>query len=720
MIAPTIDGVLLGTAPYMSPEQARGKAVDKRTDIWAFGCVLYEMLTGRRAFGGETTSDTIVSILEREPGWGALPPATPPRTRQLIERCLDKDPKRRLRDIGDARIDLDDVGSAGASRPGVSAVTRPHRERFVWAAACGLLMVILALMLRDRIMSSPANGAPTIARVSRLTSGPAFENGAAISPDGKWVAYQSNERGVTDVWVRFVAGGEPANVTASTNLELQSQSDIGGLAISPDGAYITFDAGPKGGGPPSVSAWVIPAPLGGVPRKLLERGRAVRWSPDGTKIVYVAAGGSGGDALWVADSDGGNAHEIAPKRGGMHKHWPAWSHDGRYIYFNYTITTMSAEPTEIYRVPASGGPIEPVVPTTRRAVFPTPTPDGTGLIYATNPESADIGLWWKPLKRNGEPQRLTIGLGEYAESSIAANGRSLVSTLIEVQRTLIRIPVGSDHVKEKIAPLTSGYTDDLDPTLHGDRLVFSSTRSGNRNIWAARPDGVDARPLTSGAAIDERPAISPDSQRIAFVSDRGGRRGIWVMNADGGAPRSVVAAEVLDTISWSPDGRHIVYALPGEQPGLWLASVADGSVRRLVTPGPAASPAWSPTSDVIAYIENVPTGPTTAISARVAYVTASGQAVHRDAPLIQTIGNGALAWDRAGSRIAAIGNSGAVASVIFMVDPGQRDPPHKLIDFPADVRLRGVTWSPDGQSLIVGQQRRTSDIVLLEFSPKPR
>jgi eukaryotic-like serine/threonine-protein kinase len=107
MLPPTIEGVLLGTAPYMSPEQARGKAVDKRTDIWAFGCVLYEMLTGHRAFGGDTTSDTIAAILEREPDWSALPPITPPQLRRLIECCLEKDPKERRRDIGDVRIDLD-------------------------------------------------------------------------------------------------------------------------------------------------------------------------------------------------------------------------------------------------------------------------------------------------------------------------------------------------------------------------------------------------------------------------------------------------------------------------------------------------------------------------------------------------------------------------------------------------------------------------------------
>ncbi len=253
VIAPTMDGVLLGTAPYMSPEQARGKAVDKRTDIWAFGCVLYEMLTGRRAFSGETTSDTIVSILEREPDWTALPPHTPFHVRDVLRRCLEKDSKRRLRDIGDAKLDLVDRASVP------SAALEGRARRF------------------------------------------AFREGVAWTA----VAYLSDARGPTDLWVKFVSGGEPINLTATTNLELQSQVDIGGVSISPDGASIAFDADTAGNvNAVSFGAWVIPAPLGGMPRKFLKSGRALRWSPDGKKILYVAAAGSGGDALWIGDTDG--------------------------------------------------------------------------------------------------------------------------------------------------------------------------------------------------------------------------------------------------------------------------------------------------------------------------------------------------------------------------------------------------------------------------------
>src|SRR5205823_5137105 len=150
VLEPTVDGVLLGTAPYMSPEQARGKALDKRTDIWAFGCVLYEMLTGRRAFSGETTSDTIAAILEREPDWTALPASAPATVQRTLHRCLDKDPKRRLRDIADARTDISEIAPLGpvASRRG-GGRTSPSAI-VAWALAAVAIGVALLLVARSR------------------------------------------------------------------------------------------------------------------------------------------------------------------------------------------------------------------------------------------------------------------------------------------------------------------------------------------------------------------------------------------------------------------------------------------------------------------------------------------------------------------------------------------------------------------------------------------
>ena len=172
----TQPGVILGTAAYMSPEQARGKPVDKRTDVWAFGCVLYEMLTGRTAFPGETLSDTIVAILERSPDWSALPSGMPPLVSRLLRRCLEKDVRRRLRDIGDARFDLDDTSAAADV-----AVTAPLPSRNV--------------------------------EFQRLTDVEGLKEAPALSPDGKMVAFVAVVAGIRQIWVRLLAGGTALQLT---------------------------------------------------------------------------------------------------------------------------------------------------------------------------------------------------------------------------------------------------------------------------------------------------------------------------------------------------------------------------------------------------------------------------------------------------------------------------------------------------------------------------
>ncbi len=698
----TREGTILGTTGYMSPEQARGQALDKRTDIWAFGCVLYEMLTGRSAFAGETTSDTIAAILEREPDLSRLPATTPPAIRRLIQRCLVKDQKRRLRDIGDAYADLDDEGVHARDGRG-----RPVRRALAWMVplALGLAFggggVWMFGALRNRDVQ------PSFARALRLTTTPAHEFGPAISPDGKWVAYLSDERGPTDVWVKFIAGGEPANLTASMGLEIQVRSAIGGLEISPDGGSIAVQARERG--KPTFDMWLIPAPLGGTPRKLVETAGALRWSPDGTRIVYVRPGETRGDAIVVADANGSNARDLITARGGWHTHWPAWSADGRFVYFSQTIATWNGEPSEILRVPANGGEPQVVVHTTRRALFPLPT-EGGGLFYAANPDGVDLDLWWRASTKN-EPQRLTTGVGEYSEPRMSSDGRRLVSTLIEYRRALVSIPVVF-HGSAGMRHLTDGFGGDLEPciSLSNARMVLSSSRSGNRNLWTADPDGSSLRPLTSDADIEERPTFSPDGRQVAFVSDRGGEQGIWIVNADGTGPRRLARTPVLDTLTWSPSGQQIAFAVPGgEAPALSVVAVNETAVHKLVTPRGAHSPAWSPVADVIAYLEPRSPGRT-----YLKFVNSRGETLYATLPEGPALPNGFLAWAPDGKRLAAVGVPGSANASIWIVEPERSVPFRKLIELGGEVRPRGITWTSDGSSLVFGTQEALSDLVLFD------
>ena len=285
-----------------------------------------------------------------------------------------------------------------------------------------------------------------------------------------------------------------------------------------------------------------------------------------------------------------------------------------------------------------------------------------------------------------------------------------MGTVVDVRQTLQRVQVAGD-APGRVDALSAGYTGDIDPrsSPNGMRLVFSSSRTGNRHIWSASATLSMPVPLTSGSAIDERPAYAPDGRQIAFVSTRGGRRGIWVIGADGGAPRLVAATEVIDTISWSPDGQKIVYAEPSENgPRLMAVTVADGRTAHLPTPGPATAPAWSARADVIAYLEPQP-----AVSTRLRFIRGDGTP-HDLVQQLDRLGSGLLAWSADGRFLAGVAMPGQRPAHIWIFDMQQPAVVRKLLELPTSVIVRGITWSPDGTSLVIGHVRESADIMFAE------
>ena len=686
-------GVILGTAAYMSPEQARGKAVDKRTDVWAFGCVVYEMITGRSAFGRETVTDTIAAVVTSGPDWTRLPPSLPAPLARMLHRCLEKDPKHRLRDIADARLDIEEALRGDREPP----AQHPARRVGVPGVGIGLLIgaAVAGIAVATLLHQMPQPEAPEFSRVVRLTSGPDRELGPAISPDAKWVAYLSDAGGKVNVWVKFLAGGEPANLTAGTGLEVSSGTGIGGIDIAPEGNRIAIMA--RTGSGLRYSTWEIAAPLPGRPRRLLEENLlGMRWSPDGKRITFINAGGAAGDALWVADADGGNRRQLIAAQDAMHLHWPTWSDDG-YIYFIRTFSTIvNLDQSEIYRIDANGArAMEPVVETLRRAQYPVPLRSQKGLIYSANPLTAEMRLWWR--SADGRVTRqLVSGVGDYSEPRASADGSALVSTLYELRQSLVRIAVSP--AAPVITPVTDGYHGDLDPVVSpaGDEIVFSSSREGNRHIWIARLDGTDARPLTSGPSQDDRPAFSPDGRQVAFASDRGGTRAIWLMPADGGSPRKLVDAASTG-ITWTRDGQFIIYsAAAGAGPGLFKLPVAGGASERVTTPFFASEPTASPTRDLVAYLSTRREGGL--VTSSVAFIDSTGKAVNLtlpDPPTGAGFANGLLSWSPDGRRLAVVRQPTNSAADIWVTEPG-------------------ISWTRDGTQLIIGRHDWTSDIVLIE------
>ena len=273
--AMTQAGMILGTAAYMSPEQARGKAVDLRADIWAFGVVLFEMLTGRRLFAGDTISDVLAAVLTREPDFGALPAATPTRVRDLLRRCLRKDPKQRMRDMGEARILID--ATLGGNEQLATDAEHPRvaplwRRALPWALTATVLA--LAAAAWTMYVSDASRPESRWQKFTQLTDLAGEEGAPVISPDGASIAYTSRARGSWDIYVQRVGGHNPTVVAGDPGRNESAPT------FSPDGQRLAFHEEDADGG-----IFIVGA-TGESSRRLTDTGFHPEWSPDGRSVVY--------------------------------------------------------------------------------------------------------------------------------------------------------------------------------------------------------------------------------------------------------------------------------------------------------------------------------------------------------------------------------------------------------------------------------------------------
>ncbi|MGH9862509.1 MAG: protein kinase domain-containing protein [Candidatus Acidiferrales bacterium] len=542
-------GVLLGTAAYMSPEQARGKIVDKRADIWAFGCVLFEMLTGKQLFGGDTITDTLAAVVRAEPDWTTLPVSTPPKVQQLLRRCLQKDPRQRLRDIGEARIAVEEVLAGKAEAPEAAPVVVAARgwpERLPWLVA-GVLAVLLAVSLGGLWRTTRTVLAPPTRLAVPITPPDALFPGdqglLAISPDGRRLVYVASRQSTAQLYLRsldqFQATPMPGTEGATTPF------------FSPDGEWVGFFAGGKlkkvsirGGAPttlcdgaanrgatwsPDDMIYFTPSPVAGLYRVPAAGGtpqgvtkpdsskgeRSHRWPqmlPGGKAILFTfeTSFASFNDAhIGVYSPETGQRRTVFD--GGANAHYAASGH----LVFG-RIGSLLAVPFNLTRLEVTGPPA-PVVegvmmnPSTGAVHFDL-SADGSLLYLPGSARAVEHPLFW--VDRKGVARPAMEGRRAFIGPRLSPDGSRLA---VEIGGPTTDIWV-YDLARQTLTRLTfegSNFVPFWTPD--GKRIVFSSDRAGVPNLfWKAADGSAPEERLTTSGSPQFASSVSPDGQRVLF------------------------------------------------------------------------------------------------------------------------------------------------------------------------------------------------------------
>jgi Tol biopolymer transport system component len=599
----TAAGLVLGTAAYMSPEQARGKPVDKRSDVWAFGVLLFEMLAGRRLFEGETVSDTLAAVLKTEPDWSALPASTPPHVRRLLRRCVERDARQRLRDVGEARIAL--AAPPEPAPPG-EGTAGPRRRPWLVPAALALAALAFAAGWALRWPApppAPLVGPGTVVR--QLTFEPGLEAEPSFSPDGNYVAYSADDQGSLDVLVMPVAGGVPRRLVGTP-------ADEAHPAWSPDGTQIAFTAarghgGRLGsvGGLSALSAFVqatggdvflVPA-AGGTPVRLVERGAHPAWSPDGKTIAFQSDRAGQWD-IWTVPAQGGEPRPLtSDAEVDIH---PAWSPDGRWVAY-------ASQGLRVVRSDGSAAPRTLHVPP-EGVLAPAWSPDGRWLYFAASPTREES--WpslWRVAFRDGEGassvERVTLGEAADVDPALASTGGRLAYAKASYSPDLWEVDARSGALRQVTA--TSCLEDYPHLSPDGRRLVFHSDRAGRTGLFTLGLDGTGLQPMTAPDVQAMMPRWSPDGGSVVFVQRTATAGAIAVRPVDGLTVRALVTTGSggFNGPQWAPDGRRVVYSrIEGDGRSTIRVVDMEGRDREVAAPGGTAMfPSWSADGRTIAF-----------------------------------------------------------------------------------------------------------------------
>jgi Tol biopolymer transport system component len=602
-VAVTRAGVILGTVAYMSPEQARGKPLDKRADIWAFGCVLYETLTRRATFAGQTVSDTIAHILEREPDWQALPKTTPAGVRVLLRRCLQKDASRRLQHIGDARVELEEaLGPPVASEAAAGVSPTPTGSRpWRWIVGAGLAGLVAASLVLGGAMWQRRSAAPARApmRFSAVTNFAGVEAQPSLSPDGRSVVFVSNRGGQFGLWVGLVTGGNLIPVTPNDrNVKARPR-------WSPDGTRIAYARLNEHG---LWDVWVVPA-LGGAARRILANASDPAWSPDGRWLAYA---NRSTNRTWMCDSNGANARPLTPSTPDLPHREPAFSRDGQRLAF---VRRTGGPYSELAVADVATGTVRHLTKDNALLLSPVWSP-GDAFIYFSSSRGGTMNIW-KVSAEGGGPEQITAGQGDDAELDLSADGKRLVFSSYRMNINLTEVALDAPAQPGRIKWLTrdSAHLEAFPAySPDGKRIAYFSARNGaeNESIWVMDADGSNAVQLVGDARVNVLPRWMGDSETLVYqslgagpdVSPPGAQNEFRSVTLSRAAPQILpVRGSMENLFDVARDGR-LVYVSPDAS--VQVFNLPTGPTRKLeaVKRGGAIGGyfRWSPSGKSFAYL----------------------------------------------------------------------------------------------------------------------
>jgi serine/threonine protein kinase len=723
----------VGTLAYMAPEQIQGEEVDARSDIFSFGVVLYEILTGYLPFRGEHEAAMMYSIMNEEPeSIEKHRTDLSPILVNLIQRALEKDPGDRYQSAGEMVIELkrlqkktskvvrrssqaipelgapegtpriEEEGAVG--EPGFKKLLPLLQNKLVILGTAVLAAILVAAVVYQFILKreSPRESKYSIQsmNVTRLTS-----NGkarlAAVSPDGRYVVYvMFEEPGKRSLWVRQVA--------TNSNVQIVPPSDAGysGLSFSQDGNYVFYTMYQRTTGKSAV--YQLPV-LGGTPRKLLnDVDFPVALSPDDKLLTFVRYNPTtGAFALMVAKTDGSEPKELASYKADK---WfygrPAWSPDGKMIACalgsweggsHYSVVTVQVE----------GGAERSFSGQHWNSVTELQwLPDGSGLVLNAQDRGSLTSQIWQLSYPGGVANRITNDLLDYGSISLTSDAQTLCVVQGDYRSNIWILPEGSIARAQQV-------TNGKDEGIMGvawtpDRkIVYGSSTSGSLDLWVMDHNGKNQKQLTADPAMDFRPAVSPDGRFILFGTDRSGTPNIWRMESDGSKPRQLTGGGENYNPDISPDGKWFVFASWIKGPELIMKMSTEGGDPVQLSETNGYAPAISPDGKLVAYLHV----DEQTRNSRIEVMDAKGGKPIKTFGLLPTLPFlGDLRWTRDGSALEYIDSRQGVGNI--WSQPLAGGPPKQITDFKSDY-MSSFDWSLDRKFLAVARYSVSSDVLLM-------